>query len=127
MLDDDCLFCKIIKGDIPSSKVYEDDCVLAFNDVNPQMPVHVLIVPKNHYVNLSDQVPADTIAQVFGTVPKVAKATGIDASGYRVIVNNGEDAKQVVKHLHVHVMGGGAMMDGSPAEDPSILPANQSD
>lgn len=121
MLQDDCIFCKIIKGDLPTTKVYEDENVLAFEDTNPQMPVHTLIVPKDHYVNLSDDVPEDVLGHVFGAVKKVAQIKGVEESGYRVIVNNGADACQAVGHLHVHVMGGGKMLDGSPAVDPSIL------
>lgn len=118
MLDDDCLFCKIIKGEIPSNKVYEDDYVFAFDDVNPQMPVHTLIVPKSHYVNLSDDIPADVLGHLFSQVKTVARLKGVDESGYRTVVNSGDDARQVVKHLHIHVMGGGCMCDGSPAEVP---------
>lgn len=116
MKDADCLFCKIVAGEIPSTKVYEDDRVLAFEDVNPQMPAHTLIVPKNHYVNLNDEIPADDLAAVFGAVREVAKIKGIDQSGYRILSNNGEDAQQVVKHLHVHVLGGAPMNSGDPSK-----------
>lgn len=121
MLQDDCIFCKIIKGDLPTTKVYEDEHVLAFEDTNPQMPVHTLIVPKDHYTNLNDDIPGEVLAQVFGAAKKVAEIKGIQESGYRLTVNNGSDARQAVGHLHVHVMGGGKMLDGSPAVDPSIL------
>lgn len=118
MTEDDCIFCKIVKGEIPSTKVYEDDKVYAFDDLNPQMPVHTLIVPKNHYGNLSDEIPEDELGYLFNQCKRVAKIKGIEDQGYRVIVNNGDDAKQTVHHLHVHIMGGGPMCGGSPAEVP---------
>ena len=102
-----CLFCKIIAGDIPSSKVYEDENVLAFRDINPQAPVHVLVVPKQH-IESADDVCADNsqiISAVFEAIPKVAKACGL-TNGYRVITNVGEDGCQSVKHIHFHVLGG---------------------
>lgn len=115
MHDDSCLFCKIVEGEIPSTKVYEDDLVLAFDDVNPQMPVHVLVVPKNHYENLADEIPAQELVAVLEAVKKVAEAKGISESGFRILSNAGEDAQQVVKHLHVHVLGGGKMNSGDPS------------
>ena len=111
MTKDDCIFCKIVAGDIPSTKVYEDDRVLAFRDLNPMMPVHVLIVPKNHYDNIADGVsPEDMV----GTV---AEAEGIKESGFRIVANTNDDACQTVHHLHVHVLGGGKMNDGDPSLD----------
>ena len=107
-----CVFCQIARGDIPVEKIYEDERVAAFNDVSPQAPVHVLVVPKEHHVHLGDAVPADTVARLFSAVPEVAKRTGIAESGYRVIVNAGPDANQTVPHLHVHVMGGRRMSHG---------------
>jgi histidine triad (HIT) family protein len=92
--------------------VYEDDVVLAFDDIMPQSPVHTLIVPKEHYGHLGDAVPPETLAALFGAVPKVADVKGLADSGYRVIVNNGGDAAQTVGHLHVHVMGGRQMAHG---------------
>ena len=103
----DCLFCKIIAGDIPSSKVYEDEYVYAFNDIAPQTPVHILVVPKTH-ICCADAIDADNsvyVAKIFEAIPTIAKAAGL-ANGYRVITNCGEDACQTVKHLHFHVMGG---------------------
>ena len=103
----DCLFCKIIAGDIPSSKVYEDECVFAFNDIAPQTPVHILVVPKAH-ICCADAVNADNsiyVAKIFEAIPKIAAEAGLK-NGYRVITNCGEDACQSVKHLHFHVMGG---------------------
>jgi len=115
MRKDDCLFCKIVEGEIPSTKVYEDDAVLAFEDVNPQMPAHTLIVSKNHYDNLADDIPEQELGSLFGAVKKVAQAKGVLESGFRVIVNNGDDAQQVVRHVHVHVLGGAAMNSGDPS------------
>ena len=103
----DCLFCKIIAGEIPSSKVYEDEYVYAFNDIAPQTPVHILVVPKTH-ICCADAVDADNsiyVAKIFEAVPKIAASAGLK-NGYRVITNCGDDACQTVKHLHFHVMGG---------------------
>lgn len=115
MKKDDCLFCKIVAGEVPSTKVYEDERVLAFEDVNPQMPVHTLIVPKNHYDNIGDSIPEGEMGYLFNTVKKVADIKGIAESGYRTIVNTGDDAQQTVHHIHVHVLGGAKMNSGSPA------------
>ena len=103
----DCIFCKIAQGSIPSNKVYEDEKCLAFHDINPQAPVHVLVIPKAHVAS-ADEVDTDNsalVAHIFEVIPKVAKLAGI-TNGYRVITNCGEDACQTVKHLHFHVMGG---------------------
>ncbi|MBQ9803114.1 MAG: histidine triad nucleotide-binding protein [Clostridia bacterium] len=103
----DCLFCKIIAGEIPSAKVYENEYVYAFRDIAPQTPVHVLIVPKVH-VCCADDINAENslyVAKIFEAVPEIAKAEGL-TNGYRVITNCGEDACQTVKHLHFHLMGG---------------------
>lgn len=108
----DCIFCKIASGEIPCRKVYEDDAVLAFDDITPQAPVHVLIIPKRHFDHLSDDVPADVLARLFAAVPEVARIKCVDGPGYRVIVNTGDDANQTVRHLHVHVMGGRKMSHG---------------
>lgn len=103
----DCLFCKIIEGAIPSQKVYEDEFVFAFRDIQPQAPVHVLVVPKTH-IPSADAVTdenASEIARVFAAIAKIAKQEGL-ANGYRVITNIGEDGCQSVKHIHFHVLGG---------------------
>ncbi|MEG2260794.1 MAG: histidine triad nucleotide-binding protein [Raoultibacter sp.] len=113
----ECLFCKIAAGEIPATKVYEDEYLVAFNDVNPQMPVHVLIVPKQHYANMGDNIPDQVMGHLFNTVKKVAELTGIAQAGYRTIVNTGDDAQQSVHHIHVHVLGGAPMNSGSPAFD----------
>ena len=103
----DCIFCKIIAGEIPSTKVYEDESVYAFRDIQPQAPVHVLVVPKKHIAS-ADEVcneNADLVAKIFAAIPTIAKAEGL-TNGYRVITNCGEDGCQSVKHLHFHVLGG---------------------
>ena len=103
----DCLFCKIVKGEIPSKKVYEDEYCLAFHDINPQTPVHVLVIPKTH-IPSADVVDADNsacVAKIFEAIPKVAALAGL-VNGYRIISNYGEDACQSVQHLHFHIMGG---------------------
>lgn len=103
----DCLFCKIVTGEIPSTKVYENEYVYAFRDINPQAPVHVLVVPKEH-VCCADAINAENsalVAKIFEAIPAIAAAEGL-ANGYRVITNCGEDACQTVKHLHFHVLGG---------------------
>ena len=103
----DCIFCAIIKGDIPSKKVYEDDKCYAFLDINPQAPVHCLVVPKEH-IPSADAITADNasiVAHIFSVIPSIAKEAGA-AGGYRVITNVGEDGCQSVKHIHFHVLGG---------------------
>lgn len=105
-IDDDCIFCKIAHHDIDSSFVYEDDHVVAFRDINPQTPTHVLVIPKEHYANLIDNVPADVLAAMAHAVDEVAALEGIRDKGFRVITNTGEDAGQTVAHLHWHVLGG---------------------
>ena len=105
---DNCIFCKIIAGEIPSTKVYEDDRVYAFRDINPQAPVHVLIVPKKHFANILE-CDAETAAALTDAIRQVAKLEGVDASGFRVISNCGRDGAQSVDHLHVHLLGGAAL------------------
>ena len=102
-----CIFCKIINGEIPSSKVYEDEYCLAFKDLNPAAPVHVLVVPKTHIESLDhvNQENIDIVSKVVLAIPAVAKAAGVQ-NGYRVITNIGEDGGQTVKHLHFHILGG---------------------
>ena len=104
----DCLFCKIINGEIPSNKVYEDGKVFAFRDINPQAPVHVLVIPKEHIasVGAAEDVDAETLAACLKACAKVAKLEGVAESGFRVVSNCGDDACQSVHHLHFHVLGG---------------------
>ena len=107
---ENCLFCKIVAGTIPSTKVYEDDSILAFRDINPQAPVHVLVIPKVH-IQDTDGVTAENsavVAHIFEVIPQIAKAEGL-ANGYRVISNCGPDSGQMVPHLHFHVLGGKAL------------------
>ena len=103
----DCIFCKIAAGEIPSSKVFENEWVYAFRDINPMAPVHVLVIPKTH-ICCTDAINAensDLVAKIFEAIPAIAKAEGL-TNGYRVITNCGEDGCQSVKHLHFHVLGG---------------------
>ena len=109
---DDCLFCKIARGEIPVTPVYSDDRVIAFDDIEPQAPVHTLIIPRKHYTNLNDDIPVEDLAAIFGAVQHVARIKGVGDSGYRTIVNSGHDSNQTVKHLHVHVLGGRPMAHG---------------
>lgn len=104
----DCLFCSIIKGEIPSKKVYEDDTVYAFYDINPQSPVHFLVIPKTHIESANDLTDenADVVAHVFKVISKIAKELGIAEDGYRVVNNCGKNGQQTVKHLHFHVLSG---------------------
>ena len=107
ILNMDCIFCKIIAGDIPSAKVYEDELVYAFRDIAPMAPTHILIVPKTHMAS-ADEVTAENsgyVARIFEVIPKIAAAEGL-TKGYRVITNCGEDGCQSVKHLHFHLLGG---------------------
>lgn len=115
MHDPDCLFCKIAKGEIPSTKVYENDTVYAFEDVNPMMPVHVLVVPKNHYRNIADSIPDQEMADLMQAAGEVARLKGVAESGFRLVANTGDDACQTVHHVHVHVLGGARMNDGNPS------------
>ncbi len=103
----DCLFCKIISGDIPSCKVYEDEWVYSFKDINPQTPVHILVIPKEHIccVDAVNSSNSSYVARIFEAIPKIAADAGL-TNGYRVISNCGDDACQTVKHLHFHIMGG---------------------
>lgn len=104
---DGCLFCKIVNGEIPSTKVFEDEISYAFRDINPQAPVHVLIVPKKHIASVAEIAPEDeaVVGRIFTNIAKMAKDEGLD-KGYRVISNVGDDAGQTVHHLHFHILGG---------------------
>ena len=103
----DCLFCAIIKGEIPSKKVYEDDNCYAFLDIAPQAPVHCLVVPKEHIPSADciNEENAQIVGAIFSVIPKIAASLGL-VNGYRVITNIGEDGAQSVKHLHFHILGG---------------------
>lgn len=104
---ENCLFCKIVAGDIPSTKVYEDDLVLAFRDIAPQAPTHILVIPKTHIPSV-DGITAENsavVAHIFEVIPKIAEEEGL-SGGYRVVSNCGADAGQTVHHLHFHILGG---------------------
>ncbi|MCR5311211.1 MAG: histidine triad nucleotide-binding protein [Lachnospiraceae bacterium] len=110
---DDCIFCKIIKGEIPSTKVYEDETVYAFRDINPQMPVHILVVPKFHIRSLAEVTEdnAEDVGKVLFAVKKIAEQEKLD-KGFRVITNAGKEAGQTVDHLHFHILAGRQMGEG---------------
>jgi len=120
--DDNNIFAKIIRGEISCDKVYEDDHCLAFNDISPRAPVHVLVIPKGAYVNLDDfneKASDQEIAALMRAVGTVARMVGVSESGYRFISNNGVDARQEVPHLHIHVLGKrdlGGMVGRAPSE-----------
>lgn len=103
----DCLFCKIAAGEIPSTKVYEDDKLLAFKDINPQAPVHILVIPKQHFdsVDALDEKSAPIVGDIMLVAKKIAAEQGLK-DGYRIITNIGENGGQTVKHLHFHILGG---------------------
>lgn len=107
--DDNNIFARILRGEVPCNKVYEDDHALAFHDIHPQAPVHVLVIPKGPYVSMDDfsaKAPAESVAGFFSAVGTVARQLGVDHSGYRLIVNTGRDGHQEVMHLHVHIFAG---------------------
>ena len=103
----DCLFCKIVAGDIPSTKVYEDDLVLAFRDIAPQAPTHILVIPKAHIASVGEIAPENSavVAHIFEVIPQIAVGEGLK-DGYRVVSNCGDHAGQTVHHLHFHTLGG---------------------
>jgi len=101
-----CLFCKIISKEIPASIVYEDDKVLAFNDINPQAPVHILVIPKEHVQGVAEIKDTRVISDLYAVMQKLAEQKGLDKTGYRIVVNHGKDAGQAVAHLHFHLLGG---------------------
>lgn len=104
----DCLFCKIIAGEIPSTKVYEDDLCYAFRDIAPQAPTHILVIPKQHITSVSAVTAENSayVARIFEVIAKIAEEEGIAKEGYRVVSNIGERGQQTVPHLHFHVIGG---------------------
>ena len=107
---ENCIFCKIIAGEIPSTKVYEDETILAFRDIAPQAPVHVLVIPKEHIEDCNgiNAENSALIAHIFEVIPEIAKAEGL-VNGYRVASNCGPDSGQMVPHLHFHLLGGKSM------------------
>ena len=106
-MKNDCLFCAIIAGEIPGSKVYEDDLCFAFRDINPQAPTHILVVPKEHIASAAEVNAENSgvVAHIFEVIAKIAESEGL-TGGYRVVSNCGDDAGQTVHHLHFHILGG---------------------
>ncbi|WP_391572494.1 histidine triad nucleotide-binding protein [Cohnella sp.] len=104
----DCLFCKIVEGTIPSRKVYEDDLVCAFHDIQPQAPVHLLVIPKKHIATMNDCEPEDQalLGYLLLSAKKIAQEAGLEKSGYRLVNNCGRDSGQLVFHIHWHILGG---------------------
>ena len=104
----DCLFCKIIKGEIPSNKVYEDDEILAFKDINPAAPIHILVIPKKHITSMTHLKKEDAaiVGRIYEVINKIEEEQGVKEKGYRVIVNCGKDGGQEVMHLHFHLLAG---------------------
>lgn len=105
---EDCIFCKIIKGEIPSPRVYEDDKMIVINDVAPAAPVHMLLLPKKHTANVTTADP-ELVAYMLSKVQMLAEKAGIAEQGFRVVINTGVDGGQTVNHLHIHVLGGKAL------------------
>lgn len=108
---DNCIFCKIAAGEIPADKVYEDDTVVAFRDLNPQAPVHILVIPRKHIATLNDLTPADEaiIGRLYGAAREIAAAEGFAESGYRTVINCNEAGGQTVFHIHLHLLAGRMM------------------
>ncbi len=108
---EDCLFCKIVKGEVPSNKVYEDDEILAFHDINPATPIHILVIPKKHITTHNDLEKEDIelMGKIHMVINQIAEENGFKENGYRLIVNCGEDGGQEVKHLHFHILAGKKM------------------
>lgn len=107
----DCIFCKLANKEIPTEFLYEDENVVAFNDLNPITPVHVLVVPKNHYDNIIDGIPAATLESVTKAIAAVVEKTGIKETGFRVVTNTRKHGGQSVNHVHFHVLGGKQLND----------------
>lgn len=110
---DDCIFCKIVKGEIPCRKVYEDDQVLAFDDIHPMAPVHVIIIPKNHIPTLMDvEVDGmDILNSLFTAAQIIAEVKDVDRTGFRTVINCNEEGGQIIFHLHMHLLGGKKLID----------------
>ncbi len=105
---ENCIFCKIIAGEIPAKKLYEDEKILAFYDIEPQAPVHVLIIPKRHFANILE-ADGETIVSMHRAAADIANRLGLAERGFRLVINTGEDGQQSVKHLHMHLLGGRSM------------------
>ncbi len=105
-MSDDCIFCKIIKGEIPCDKIYEDEKMIAFKDINPKAPVHVLFVPKEHIPTVNDIKDFSIVSDIYKVIQKIAKEMNIAESGYRIVTNCQVEGGQEVFHLHLHMLGG---------------------
>lgn len=103
---EECIFCKIVNDEIPSNKVYEDDKVLAFNDINPLAPIHILVIPKKHYNSFMETDDDELMTHINHVIKNIAIEKGLDEKGFRIVTNIGKDGGQAVKHLHYHIMGG---------------------
>jgi histidine triad (HIT) family protein len=110
----DCVFCKIVSGDLPADKLYQDEWVTAFRDIHPVTPTHILIIPNKHLVSANDLSNDDAAiaGRILTLVPELARQEGIAESGYRLIMNTGEDGRQEVQHMHMHLLGGRKMQNG---------------
>ena len=108
-MSDTCLFCRIVRGEIPSTRVGESEGAIAFRDVNPQAPTHVLVIPRTHVDSLSVADDPAMLGEVLSLAAAVARSAGLEGEGYRVVINNGRNAGQAVDHLHLHVLGGRRM------------------
>lgn len=110
---EDCLFCKIVKGEIPAKKVYENDEVIAFHDIQPQAPIHILVIPKKHITSLAHLTKEDEamIGRIYGVINEIAEEQGVKQEGYRVVVNCGKNGGQTVMHLHFHILAGKTMSE----------------
>ena len=102
---EDCVFCKIIKRELPSTKVYEDEFCLAFENIEPLAPIHTLVIPKKHVANITE-ADGEMVQNIFNAINKIVREKGIDKTGFRVVTNCGKDAGQTVEHLHFHILGG---------------------
>lgn len=109
---EDCVFCKIVNGEIPSEKIYEDKDILAFKDSEPKAPIHILVIPKKHYKNILEvREDDDIVSKIFVAINRIAKDEGFDDEGFRVITNCGKNAGQSVMHLHFHILSGKKLGD----------------
>lgn len=110
---EDCLFCKIVKGEIPAKKVYEDEEFIAFHDIEPQAPIHILVIPKKHITSLAYLKKEDEgmIGRIYHVINKIAEEQGVKQEGYRVVVNCGKNGGQTVMHLHFHILAGKTMSE----------------
>lgn len=107
----DCIFCKIINKEIPSEAIYNDENIYAFKDINPQAPIHILVVPKKHFSSIMELNDSAIFNELCSAIQKIVKKLNIESSGFRLVVNNGKDAGQLVEHLHFHILAGKKLSD----------------